>query len=205
MEEKSLEEMMASLSEGVITTTENEPFVIDMSNAPIPEMVSIVSQSPIQNEEVKAEVQEMIEEQHNDFYNQNIEKDMDVIEKEYVKMERSAAIVDAKILKFKQEHKEIFDKLAELEKEKEVALTHKEDFRAVITSKLASLGEKKWKGMEVEFTYVAPTFKTSFNKARFEKEQPKLYAKYMDTTPVKAYIKTKLSLLPILPDDIKEN
>ena len=58
--------------------------------------------------------------------------------------------------------------------------------------------------MEVSFTYVEPSFKTSFNKKRFEQEQPKMYAQYMDTTPVKAYIKTKLSLLPFLHDDTKE-
>lgn len=206
MEEKSLEEMMSDLSDGVITTTASttdEPFVVDMSNAPIPEVVSVVSQSPIQ-EEQKPEVQEMIDENENNFYSQNIDKAMDVLEKEYVKMERDAAIIDAKIIKLKQEHKEVFDALEALEKEKEEALTHKDDYRTVIADKLASIGEKKWKGMEVEFTYVAASFKTSFNKKRFEQEQPKLYAQYMDTTSVKAYVKTKLNLLPILPEDLKE-
>jgi len=206
MEEKSLEEMMSDLSDGVITTTASttdEPMVVDMSNAPIPEVVSVVSQSPIQ-EEQKPEVQEMIDENENNFYSQNIDKAMDVLEKEYVKMERDAAIIDAKIIKLKQEHKEVFDALDALEKEKEEALTHKDDYREVIADKLASIGEKKWKGMEVEFTYVAASFKTSFNKKRFEQEQPKLYAQYMDTTSVKAYVKTKLNLLPILPEDLKE-
>lgn len=205
MEEKSLEEMMSDLSDGVITTasTTDEPMVVDMSNAPIPEVVSVVSQSPIQ-EEQKPEVQEMIDENENNFYSQNIDKAMDVLEKEYVKMERDAAIIDAKIIKLKQEHKEVFDALEALEKEKEEALTHKDDYRTVIADKLASIGEKKWKGMEVEFTYVAASFKTSFNKKRFEQEQPKLYAQYMDTTSVKAYVKTKLNLLPILPEDLKE-
>lgn len=245
MEEKSLEEMMSDLSEGVTITTTS------MTDEPVQEPVQIVSQSPIPGTEkmtllgwatkqnirlldtkyyedtnlytleeyskivprdievplstdVKPEVQEMIEAEENNFYQQNIGKDMDVLEKEYVKMERDAAIIDAKILKLKQEHKEVFDALAALEKEKEEALVHKDDFRSVITDKLASLGEKKWKGMEVEFTYVAETFKTSFNKKRFEREQPKLYAQYLDSTPVKAYIKTKLSLLPVLPDDIKD-
>lgn len=254
MEEKSLEEMMSDLSEGVITTTASttdEPIVIDMSDKPIHEPVQIVSQSPIpgtekmtllgwatkQNirlldtkyyedtnlytleeytkivprdievplyTEVKPEVQEMIDESENNFFLQNKDKDMDVLEKEYVKMERDAAVIDARILKIKQEHKEIFDAIEALEKEKEEVLVHKDDYREVIADKLASLGEKKWKGMEVEFTYVAATFKTSFNKKRFEQEQPKLYAQYLDSTPVKAYVKTKLSLLPVLPDDIKE-
>ena len=146
----------------------------------------------------------MIEEQHSDFYNQNIEKDMDVLEKEYVNMERKAAIAQAKIIRFKQDHKDIFDKLAELEKEQADALIPKEDYREVIAHKLATLGEKKWKGMEVEFSYFAPSFKNTFNKKKFEAEQPKMYAKYVEKTPVKEYIKTKLSLLPILPEDIKE-
>lgn len=210
MEEKSLEEMMSELSDGVTTTfsSSTEPLVIDMSDKPLPDNVQIVSQWVVPEETPKTteqEVQEMIDSSENNFYSQNIGKDMDVLEKEYVKMERDAAIVDAKILKLKQEHKEVFDALDALEKEKENALTHKDDYREVIADKLASLGEKKWKGMEVEFTYVAPTFKTSFNKKRFEQEQPKLYAQYMDTTSVKAYVKTKLNLLPVLPDDIKED
>lgn len=255
MEEKSLEEMMSDLSEGVITTTASttdEPMVIDMSDRPIQEPVQIVSQSVVQEPEkmtlggwatkqnirlldtkyyddtnlytieeytklvprdievplfvegIKPEVQEMVEENESNFYQQNITKDMDVLEKDYVKMERDAAIIDAKIIKIKEQYKEVFDKIDSLEKEKEKVLEHKDDYREVIASKLASLGEKKWKGMEVEFTYVAASFKTTFNKKRFEQEQPKLYAQYMDTTSVKAYVKTKLNLLPVLSDDIKE-
>ena len=208
MEDKTIEELMSELSDGSITTTfssSEEPLVVDMSDMPFPEIVSTVSQSPIgEQKDAMQEVQEMIEEQHSDFYNQNIEKDMDVLEKEYVNMERKAAIAQAKIIRFKQDHKDIFDKLAELEKEQADALIPKEDYREVIAHKLATLGEKKWKGMEVEFSYFAPSFKNTFNKKKFEAEQPKMYAQYVEKTPVKEYIKTKLSLLPILPEDIKE-
>lgn len=208
MEEKSLEEVMSELSDGSITTTfssSEEPLVIDMSDKPLPNEVSVVSQWVLPEEKtVEQEVQEMVEEQHNDFYNQNIGKDMDVLEKEYVNMERKAAIAEAKIIKFKQDHKDIFDKIEELEKEQADALAPKEDYREVIAHKLATIGEKKWKGMEVEFSYFAPSFKKTFNKKKFEAEQPNMYAKYVEDTPVKEYIKTKLSLLPILPDDLKE-
>lgn len=191
--EKSLEELVAELS---TASTTNEPMVVDLGGV-APDKVAAVSQS------VLPEVQEMINTNEESFYNQNINKDMNVLEKEYVKMERNAAVIDAKILKFKEEHKDIFDALEVLESEKEKALEHKEDYREVIANKLASIGEKKWKGMEVEFTYVAPSFKSVFNKKRFEAEQPKLYEHYLDTTPVNAYVKTKLNLLPVLPEDIK--
>lgn len=209
MEDESLESVMASLADGSITTTfstSEEPLVIDMKDKPLPDEVSIVSQWVVPEEQktVEQEVQEMVEEQHSDFYNQNIVKDMDVLEKEYVNMERNAAIAEAKIIKFKQDHKDIFDKLAELEKEQQDALLPKEDYREVIAHKLATIGEKKWKGMEVEFSYFAPSFKKTFNKKKFEAEQPNMYARYVEDTPVKEYIKTKLSLLPILPDDLKE-
>lgn len=205
MEEKTIEEMMADLSNEVVITTastSDEPMVIDMSDKPLPEQVSVVSQWVVP--ETKPEVQEMVEEQHNDFYNQHIEKDMDILEKEYVNMERKAAVLDARIIRFKNDHKEIFDKLEALEKEKEKALEHKDDYREVIARKLATIGEKKWKGMEVEFTYFPASFKNVFNKKRFEAEQPNIYAKYVDKQPVKEYIKQKLSLLPILPEDLKE-
>lgn len=209
MEDESLESVMASLADGSITTTfstSEEPLVIDMKDKPLPDEVSIVSQWVVPEEQktVEQEVQEMVEEQHSDFYNQNIVKDMDVLEKEYVNMERNAAIAEAKIIKFKQDHKDIFDKLAELEKEQQDALLPKEDYREVIAHKLATIGEKKWKGMEVEFSYFAPSFKKTFNKKKFEAEQPNMYARYVEDIPVKEYIKTKLSLLPILPDDLKE-
>lgn len=209
MENESLESVMASLVDGSITTTfstSEEPLVANMEDRPLPDEVSIVSQwvAPEEQKTVEQEVQEMVEEQHSDFYNQNIVKDMDVLEKEYVNMERNAAIIEAKIIKFKQDHKDIFDKLAELEKEQQDALLPKEDYREVIAHKLATIGEKKWKGMEVEFSYFAPSFKKTFNKKKFETEQPKMYARYVEDTPVKEYIKTKLSLLPILPDDLKE-
>ena len=209
MENESLESVMASLVDGSITTTfstSEEPLVVNMEDKPLPDEVSIVSQwvAPEEQKTVEQEVQEMVEEQHSDFYNQNIVKDMDVLEKEYVNMERNAAIIEAKIIKFKQDHKDIFDKLAELEKEQQDALLPKEDYREVIAHKLATIGEKKWKGMEVEFSYFAPSFKKTFNKKKFETEQPKMYARYVEDTPVKEYIKTKLSLLPILPDDLKE-
>lgn len=208
MENESLESVMASLVDGSITTTFStgeEPLVVNMKDKPLTDEVSIVSQwvAPEEQKTVEQEVQEMVEEQHSDFYNQNIVKDMDVLEKEYVNMERNAAIIEAKIIKFKQDHKDIFDKLAELEKEQQDALLPKEDYREVIAHKLATIGEKKWKGMEVEFSYFAPSFKKTFNKKKFETEQPKMYARYVEDTPVKEYIKTKLSLLPILPDDLK--
>ena len=196
MDEKSLEEMMADISVG---GTVEEPITVDMSTQELPETVQVVSQSP-----VKEEVQEMIEQQEENFFVINKDKTMDVLEKDYVKMERSAAIVDAKILKLKEKYKEVFDKLDALEKEKEKALEHKDDYRSLIADKMAEIGEKKWKGMEVEFTYVAATFKKKFNEKRFEQELPNLYAKYVEQTPVRAYIKPKLSLLPVLPEDLKE-
>ena len=204
MEEQSLEEMMSSLSEANITVTQStgEPLIIDMSDKVIDSPVSIVSQSII--DETKPEVQEMINNDENSFFNQHITKDMDELEKEFVVMQRQAAILDARMIKYKEKYKEVFDGLAKLEAAKAEVLKHEDDYKEVITSKLGSMGESKWKGMEVAFTYVKPSFKTTFNKARFEKEQPKLYAQYMDQTPVKAYIRTKLSLLPLLPEDIKE-
>lgn len=210
MEEKSLEEVMSDLS---VTTASTGPDTEEIKVAPVSfleDPISTISQSPVEeqkltSEEVKQEVADMVEEQHNDFYNQHIEEDMSSLEKQYVNMERSAAIIDAKIIKLKQDNAEIFNKLAELEKQKEEALANKDDYREVIAHKLAIIGEKKWKGMEVEFTYYAPSFKESFNKKRFEKEQPNMYAKYLDKTPVKEYIKQKLSLLPILPEDLEED
>lgn len=195
MEDKSLEEMMADISTGATTET---PITIDMSNQELPETVQVISQSPI-----KEEVQKMIDNQDN-FFNENKDKPMDVLEKEFVGIERQAAIVDAKILKVKEQYKEVFDRLAALEVEKATALEHEADYKELITRKLEELGEKKWKGMEVSFTYVASTFKRKFNEKRFATAYPNIYNQFVESNPQKAYIRTTLNLLPVLPEDIKE-
>lgn len=183
MENESLESIMANLSS-------SESIESNTSDTLVPEN----DLSHIKDEDVKQEVKDMIE--NVSFFDANIDKDMSVLEKEYVKMERDAADIDEQIAAYKEANKAIFDGLAELEAEKAKALEHKEDYREVICSKMNRLGEKKWTGLEVSFTYVAATSKSKFDAKKFELEQPVLYKKYTVQTPVKAYIKTTLNLLP---------
>ena len=199
MEEKSLEEMMADISSVTTTaSTSDEMMVIDGSTIPFQEPVQIVSQSPIEST-VNEEVQEMIEAET--FMSKNINKDMPTLEREFVQMEREAAVIDKKIDAIKAKYADVFKEIAELEVEKDKILAPKEDYREVIARKLFLIGEKKWKGMEVEFSYVGPSFKDKFNQTKFKEEQPVMYAKYVEKNPVKEYIKTKLSLLPIVLDE----
>jgi hypothetical protein len=204
MEEKSLEEVMTELqgdSNISITNSESQPVDLQVNGN------QTISQSPLEvihedikvpssnenKDEVKPEVQEMID--NTSFMSQNINKGMDVLEKEYVSMERKASSIDDEIDKIKSENEEVFRKIAELELKKEEILKPKDDYRAVIARKLFLIGQKKWKGLEVEFTYVAGSFKDTFNKSKFMSEMPNVYVKYVEKTPVAEYVRTKLNLL----------
>lgn len=190
MENQTLEEIMYGLISGD-----------DTKEMSVTSDVDVVVKKKEQ-EDITKEVEEMKEQET--FMSKNIDKDMNVLEKEFVSMERKAAIVDAKIDKIKRDNHEIFEKIAELELEKSEILKPKEDYREVIARKLFLMGEKKWSGLEVTFTYVAATFKDKFNMDKFKKEEPNVWAKYVEKNPVKEYIKTKLTLLPIKEEEISD-
>lgn len=190
MENQTLEEIMYGLMSGD-----------DTKEMSVTSDVDVVVKKKEQ-EDITKEVEEMKEQET--FMSKNIDKDMNVLEKEFVSMERKAAIVDAKIDKIKRDNHEIFEKIAELELEKSEILKPKEDYREVIARKLFLMGEKKWSGLEVTFTYVAATFKDKFNMDKFKKEEPNVWAKYIEKNPVKEYIKTKLTLLPIKEEEMSD-
>ena len=190
MENQTLEEIMSGLMSGD-----------DTKEMSVTSDVDVVVKKKEQ-EDINKEVEEMKEQET--FMSKNIDKDMNVLEKEFVSMERKAAIVDAKIDKIKRDNHEIFEKIAELELEKSEILKPKEDYREVIARKLFLMGEKKWSGLEVTFTYVAATFKDKFNMDKFKKEEPNVWAKYVEKNPVKEYIKTKLTLLPIKEEEMSD-
>ena len=190
MENQTLEEIMCGLVSGD-----------DTKEMSVTSDVDVVVKKKEQ-EDITKEVEEMKEQET--FMSKNIDKDMNVLEKEFVSMERKAAIVDAKIDKIKRDNHEIFEKIAELELEKSEILKPKEDYREVIARKLFLMGEKKWSGLEVTFTYVAATFKDKFNMDKFKKEEPNVWAKYIEKNPVKEYIKTKLTLLPIKEEEMAD-
>lgn len=191
MENSTLEEIMSSLMSG------NDTKEMKMESD-----VDIVVKKKEPESNTNEEVEEMKEQET--FMSKNIDKDMNVLEKEFVSMERKAAIIDAKINKIKTDNAEIFEEIAKLELQKADVLKPKEDYREVIARKLFLMGEKKWSGLEVTFTYVAATFKDKFNMDKFKKEEPNVWAKYIEKNPVKEYIKTKLTLLPIKEEEISD-
>lgn len=200
MEEKSLEEIMAGLAdESTITVAstmpDNEPLVVKAEGF-TEQPIHALSQNPIQ------EVQEMVEAES--FMSKNIHKDMSVLEKDFVTMHRKAAVVDAKIAKIKSEYREVFEKIAVLEGIKSAALRDEQDLKDTIARKLFLTGQKSWKGMEVAFTYVKASFKDKFNMDKFKECEPNVWAKYVEKSPVKEYIRTKLDLLPIRDDELND-
>lgn len=188
MENSTLEEIMTGLMSN------------DLKDMKIESDVDVVVKKKEQPE--VDEVEEMKEQET--FMSKNIDKDLSVLEKEFVSMERKAAIIDAKIDKIKKENSEIFEKIAKLELEKSEVLKPKEDYREVIARKMFLTGEKKWTGLEVTFTYVAATFKDKFNMDKFKTSEPNTWAKYVEKSPVKEYIKSKLTLLPIKEEEITD-
>ena len=83
-------------------------------------------------------------------------------------------------------------KLVEFERlAKEVEQKQKE-LREAILKEMEEANVIKVETEELTITYVAPTFRESFRSKKFREENPFLYDKYVEITPVKASIKMKV-------------
>lgn len=197
--EKSLEELMADISTGSVG---NPPTEVE-ANFQNNDKVHAVSVITLENN-VNEEVNEMVEESKNDFYSIHIEEGLDQLEKEYVTMKRKEQAIDKRIAMIKEENAKVFEEIARLELLKGEVLKDEPKYKEVIARKMFLTGEKKWKGMEVSFTYVAQTFKDKFNMDKFKASEPNTWAKYVEKSPVSEYIRTKLDLLPVREDELKD-
>ena len=68
----------------------------------------------------------------------------------------------------------------------------KKDFEENIKEYMISLNLPKLESDRIRITYVAPTTATTFNGEKFKADFPKIYTKYLITSPRKGYIKTTL-------------
>lgn len=162
------------------------------------DMMSTISGELLLKEHIDEEKFNLLEEMGviPSLYDEHIDDSMSVLEKNYSKMLRAASDIDEQIEEFKKANSVIFQTLQDLEKQKEEILAPTDEWKKLILRRLELSGEKKYKGMEVDFSYVAATTKKNFNKGRLEKELPAIYEKYVDKIPQKAYIKTSVHLLP---------
>jgi len=67
-----------------------------------------------------------------------------------------------------------------------------EAFRKDLTEGMKELNVVEIKVDDVKFRYVDETTKEDFDKAKLKLENPEVYAKYVTTKPVSAYIRTSI-------------
>lgn len=135
--------------------------------------------------------EELTTAQLEDSINEERETDKDLANK-YVGLEQEKAQIDFKILKFKQEHQEIFDTLEALEGEKEDLSQQQNEIKLKLLDKMT----EKFELLGYSFVKVVTEIKRTFNSKEFYKDYlptSRLYKKYVTESSVEPYVKvTKL-------------
>lgn len=135
--------------------------------------------------------EELTTAQLEDSINGERETDKDLANK-YVDLEQEKAQIDFKILKFKQEHQEIFDTLDALEGEKEELSQQQNEIKVKLLDKMT----EKFELLGYSFVKVVTEIKRSFNSKEFYKDYlptSRLYKKYVTESSVEPYVRiTKL-------------
>lgn len=135
--------------------------------------------------------EELTTAQLEDSINEERETDKDLANK-YVDLEQEKAQIDFKILKFKQEHQEIFDTLDALEGEKEELSQQQNEIKVKLLDKMT----EKFELLGYSFVKVVTEIKRSFNSKEFYKDYlptSRLYKKYVTESSVEPYVRiTKL-------------
>lgn len=135
--------------------------------------------------------EELTNAQLEDSINEEKETDRDLANK-YIDLEQEKAKIDFNILKFKQEHQEIFDTLELMESEKQDLTEQQNQIKIKLLDKMV----EKFELLGYSFAKVITEVKRTFNSKEFYKDYlptSKLYKKYVTETSVEPYVRvTKL-------------
>lgn len=87
---------------------------------------------------------------------------------------------------------EIEKVIAAFEKQKKEAEAKAQEMRQALLEAMQKSGTTQWTTPFIQVTYVAPSIRTTIDKAKLEKELPDIAAKYTKKTDVKASLKITL-------------
>lgn len=108
---------------------------------------------------------------------------------DYTLLEEKMLDVDAAVRKFKEEHREIFDFLENLEKEKTDLATKQSELKTEMCESLGKADLKTISNSTFTVTYVAETQRSNFDRKAFEKKYPELCKQFVTVSKVSAYTK----------------
>lgn len=112
-----------------------------------------------------------------------------LILRDYTRIEEKMYDIDESVKKFKEEHKEIFDFLESMEKEKTELFNKQSKLKDEMCESLGKSELKSVSNSMFTVTYVAETQRNNFDKKAFEKKYPELCKQFITVSKVSAYTK----------------
>ena len=88
--------------------------------------------------------------------------------------------------------REVEGQIAQLEVQAKAIKEKQEELRQALLEEMESKGIVKIDSEFLTLTYVQPTEREDFNKAKFRADNPDLYDEYVKMTPVKASLRIKV-------------
>lgn len=112
-----------------------------------------------------------------------------LILRDYTRIEEKMYDIDESVKRFKEEHKEIFDFLESIEKEKAELSNEQSKLKNEMCESLGKSELKTISNSMFTVTYVAETQRNNFDKKAFEKKYPELCKQFITVSKVSAYTK----------------
>lgn len=106
---------------------------------------------------------------------------------DYTRIEEKILDIDASVRKFKEEHKEIFSLLENMEKEKADLVSQQSSLKDEMCKSLEKVELKTVSNSMFTVTYVAETQRSNFDRKAFEKKYPQLCKQFITVSKVSAY------------------
>ncbi len=102
---------------------------------------------------------------------------------ELIKIENGMAILD----------KEVSDKLAEYERQKKLINEQEDILKEAIRAEMEAKGILKIDDEEMQISYVAQSYRETFDSKKFKEENSDMYDEYIKLVPAKSSIRIKLN------------
>lgn len=118
-----------------------------------------------------------------------IVKSPDTILKEYSDYEVQIKNIQNDIDKFKEENKEVFEKLDLLNSNINDLLEKQANLKPELTESMKNAGLKKLENSMLKVTFVEATTRETFDKDKFKNKYPVLFKEFISLSNVKEYIK----------------
>lgn len=102
--------------------------------------------------------------------------------KDLIKIENGISILDV----------DVSEKIAEFEKQISLIKEAEDALKEIIKAEMEAKGILKIETDSMMISYVAPTYRETFDSKKFKADNPEMYDEYVKMSPVKSSIRIKL-------------